>query len=59
MYLETLQKVLSQTDKVILDSQGGGSGAIPYLPLNELRGSRSGSSSRSGGSNNNNNASGN
>ena len=38
MYLETLQGVLSGTDKVILDSSGQGSGAIPYLPLNELRG---------------------
>ncbi|MGF1593100.1 MAG: FtsH protease activity modulator HflK [Kiloniellaceae bacterium] len=38
MYLETMQEVLSRTDKVILDGQaGGGSGAIPYLPLNELR----------------------
>jgi len=43
MYLETLQGVLSDTDKVILDgSTGQGGGAIPYLPLNELRG-RSGS----------------
>ncbi len=35
MYLETMQKVLSETDKVILDENIGG--AIPYLPLNELR----------------------
>jgi len=35
MYLETMQGVLGNSDKVILDS--GGSGAIPYLPLNELR----------------------
>jgi len=34
MYLETMQKVLSDSDKVILDSNQG---AIPYLPLNELR----------------------
>ncbi len=46
MYLETLQGVLSETDKVILDRSGGG-GAIPYLPLNELRG-RSGSTGSSG-----------
>ncbi|WP_422365440.1 FtsH protease activity modulator HflK [Pelagibius sp.] len=38
MYLETLQGVLSDTDKVIMDSGSQGSGAIPYLPLNELRG---------------------
>lgn len=36
MYLETLQKVLSGTDKVIMDR--GVDGAVPYLPLNELRG---------------------
>jgi membrane protease subunit HflK len=36
MYLETLQEVLGRTDKVIMDS-GVGGGAIPYLPLNELR----------------------
>jgi membrane protease subunit HflK len=35
MYLETLQKVLSDTDKVILDKGAGG--VIPYLPLDELR----------------------
>jgi membrane protease subunit HflK len=37
MYLETMQKVLSQSDKVILDKNAGGGGAVPYLPLNELR----------------------
>jgi membrane protease subunit HflK len=36
MYLETLQNVLSRTDKVIMDS-GVGGGVVPYLPLNELR----------------------
>jgi len=45
MYLETMQKVLSETDKVILDKNIGG--AIPYLPLNELRRS-SGPSSQQG-----------
>jgi membrane protease subunit HflK len=42
MYLETIQKVMSASDKVILDKGAlGGSGAVPYLPLNELRGGRS------------------
>jgi len=41
MYLETMQKVLGDIDKVILDKDQG---AIPYLPLNELR--RSGGSGR-------------
>jgi membrane protease subunit HflK len=45
MYLETMQKVLSETDKVILDKNTGG--VIPYLPLNELRRS-SGPSSQQG-----------
>ena len=46
MYLETMQDVLSDTDKVILDGNQQG-GAIPYLPLNELR-RQSGSGSDSG-----------
>jgi membrane protease subunit HflK len=37
MYLETMERVLGGTDKIILDSgQGTGSGVVPYLPLNEL-----------------------
>jgi membrane protease subunit HflK len=38
MYLETMQRVLAKADKVIMDSSA--TGAVPYLPLNELRGSR-------------------
>jgi membrane protease subunit HflK len=44
LYLETLQRVLSDTDKVIMNR--GVEGAVPYLPLNELRnksGTRAGS----------------
>jgi len=38
LYLETMERLFSGTDKVILDSSGqGGSGVIPYLPLPELR----------------------
>ena len=37
MYLETMERVLGGTDKIILDSdKAGGSGVVPYLPLNEL-----------------------
>ncbi len=36
MYLETMERVLGGTDKVILDSGSGGPGVVPYLPLNEL-----------------------
>ena len=36
MYLETMERVLGGTDKIILDSGPGGSGVVPYLPLSEL-----------------------
>ncbi len=35
MYLETMERVLGGTDKIIVDSQNG-NGVVPYLPLNEL-----------------------
>lgn len=41
LYIETLEKVLGDVDKIILDEgaggSGGGQGVVPYLPLNELR----------------------
>jgi membrane protease subunit HflK len=38
MYLETMEKVLSGTDKVIIDQKNGsGQGVVPYLPLSELQ----------------------
>ncbi|MBM1687779.1 FtsH protease activity modulator HflK [Sulfitobacter geojensis] len=46
LYIETMEKVLGDVDKIILENNTGGSGGqgvVPYLPLNELR--------RSGGSN--------
>src|SRR5262249_13811882 len=36
MYLETLERVLGGTDKIILDSKGG-EGVVPYLYLDQLR----------------------
>ena len=39
MYLESMEKVLGGMNKVIMDgvaSGPGGSGVVPYLPLNEL-----------------------
>jgi membrane protease subunit HflK len=36
MYLETMERILGGTDKIILDSGGSGSGVVPFLPLNEL-----------------------
>lgn len=41
LYIETMERVLGQIDKTILDSGivggEGGQGVVPYLPLNELR----------------------
>ena len=43
LYLETMEKVLGEVDKVILGETGGeGQGVVPYLPLNELRKSTEG-----------------
>jgi membrane protease subunit HflK len=36
MFLETMEKVLGGTDKIILDSKGG-QGVVPYLPLDKLQ----------------------
>lgn len=39
LYLETMERVLGDVDKVILDAAASqaGQGVVPYLPLNELR----------------------
>ncbi|MBC7132284.1 MAG: FtsH protease activity modulator HflK [Roseovarius sp.] len=42
LYIETMERVLGDIDKTILDNavvgaEGGGNGVVPYLPLNELR----------------------
>jgi membrane protease subunit HflK len=36
MYLETMEKVLGDSDKIIINTGKNGSGVVPYLPLNEL-----------------------
>ena len=36
MYLETMEKVLSGVNKIIIDKQSG-SGVVPYLSLPELK----------------------
>ena len=37
LYLETMERVLGGTDKIILDSGGGaGGGVVPYISLDEL-----------------------
>ncbi|WP_420392951.1 FtsH protease activity modulator HflK [Acuticoccus sp.] len=40
IYLETLERVMAGTDKIIID-QAQGSGVVPYLPLDRLERSRS------------------
>ena len=37
IYIETMETVLENAQKIILDQEGGGSGVVPYLPLNELK----------------------
>jgi membrane protease subunit HflK len=39
MYLETMERLFGGTDKIIVDTNknAGGTGVVPYLPLNELR----------------------
>ena len=37
MYLETMEQIMRGTNKVIVDSQNGGQGVVPYLPLTELQ----------------------
>ncbi len=37
LYLEAMEDVLGDMDKIILDENSGGQGVVPYLPLNELR----------------------
>lgn len=43
IYIETMESVLQNAQKIILDenSENGGSGVVPYLPLNELKPSSS------------------
>jgi len=42
MYLEAISDVFGSAEKVIIDSDAGGTGVVPYLPLPELRQRRSG-----------------
>lgn len=48
MYLETMEKVLGQANKVIIDGDAG-QGVVPYLPLDQLR-SGAASGTNTGGS---------
>ena len=37
IYIETMQHVLGDANKLFLSDAGGGKGILPYLPLNELQ----------------------
>ena len=37
IYLETMERVLKDSNKVILDEKAGGQGVVPYLPLPALQ----------------------
>ena len=36
IYIETMENVLRNANKIILDQEQGGQGVVPFLPLNEL-----------------------
>jgi membrane protease subunit HflK len=40
MYLETMEQILKNAQKIILDNENGGSGVVPYMSLNELNRNR-------------------
>ena len=43
LFLETMEEVLGASDKVIIEGDaGGGSGVVPYLPLDQLQNGRTG-----------------
>jgi membrane protease subunit HflK len=38
MFIEMMEMVLSESNKVIVEgNQGGGTGVVPYLPLPEIQ----------------------
>ena len=49
IYLETMEKVLQDMNKVVIDSGQGGAGVVPYLPLPELQKRAQGANSVSSG----------
>lgn len=47
MYLETMEEILSDINKIIIDNNTSNSGVLPYLPLEQLRSGKGGISSTS------------
>jgi modulator of FtsH protease HflK len=37
IFLETMESVLTQSNKIVIEGGQGGSGVVPYLPLNQLQ----------------------
>lgn len=37
LYLEAMQDILSRSDKVLMGTEGAGTGVVPYLPLPEVQ----------------------
>lgn len=40
IYLETMERILKDMDKILIEEGENGSGVLPYLPLNELTGKK-------------------
>ncbi len=36
MYIETMEEIMTNIDKIIIDKSAGSQGVVPYLPLSEL-----------------------
>ncbi|MEP2830532.1 FtsH protease activity modulator HflK [Parvibaculum sp.] len=53
IYLETMQEVFADLNKIVVTNGAGGQNVLPYLPLNELKPKASGTSSSAAGSNGN------
>jgi membrane protease subunit HflK len=49
VYIETMEEVMANTEKIILDGKAGGN-VLPFLPLDRLSRSRSGTSTQGGDS---------
>ncbi|MGX1742851.1 FtsH protease activity modulator HflK [Bosea sp. NPDC055353] len=49
LFLETMERVMGGTDKIILDSTGNGQGVVPYLPLDQLQQRRPAPGQQQGG----------
>lgn len=49
LFIETMERVLGGTDKVIIDQKNGSQGVVPYLPLNELQQRRTAPGAQQGG----------